>query len=100
MTVAQSFIVFFILPALNLFLLLVIARIIFSWLISFNIVNLRNPVMKQIYSAIHMLTEPVMAPLRKLIPPIGVLDLSPILIFFTIQWLSWFIGTKVFAMLG
>jgi len=100
MTIAQSLIVFFILPALNIFLWLVIARIILSWLVAFNVVNLRNPLMRQIYNMIDAITEPVMAPLRRLIPPIGGLDLSPILIFFIIQWLSWFIGTRVFALLG
>jgi len=100
MTIAQSLIVFFILPALNIFLWLIIARIILSWLVAFNIVNLRNPIMGQIYNAIDRITEPVMAPFRRLIPSIGGLDLSPILIFFIIQWLSWFIGTRLFAMLG
>jgi len=100
MTIAQSLIVFFILPALNIFLWLVIARVILSWLVSFNIVNLRNPLMRQIYNMINKVTEPVMAPLRRLIPPIGGLDLSPILILFIIQWLSWLIGTRVFALLG
>jgi len=100
MTIAQSLIVFFILPALNIFLWLVIARVILSWLVSFNIVNLRNPLMRQIYNMINKVTEPVMAPLRRLIPPIGGLDLSPILILFIIQWLSWLIGTRVFTLLG
>jgi len=100
MTIAQSLIVFFVLPALNIFLWLVIARIIFSWLISFNIVNLRNPLMYQIYTAIETITEPVMAPLRRLIPAIGGLDLSPILIFFIINWLTWFLEAKVVPILG
>ena len=100
MTIAQSLIVFFVLPALNIYLLLIIARIIFSWLISFNVINLRNPLMGQIYSAIHMLTEPVMAPLRRAIPPIGGLDLSPILIFFIIRWLQWFLAAKLVPILG
>lgn len=100
MSIAQSLIMFFVLPALNIYLLLIIARIILSWLVSFNVVNLRNPIIGQIYSAIHMLTEPVMAPVRRIIPPIGGLDLSPILIFLIINWLQWFLPAKIVPLLG
>ena len=100
MTIAQSLIIFFILPALNIYLWIIIARIIFSWLISFNIVNLRNPLMYQIYNFIEIVTEPVMAPFRRLIPAIGGLDLSPILIFFVIQWISWFLQARIVPLLG
>jgi len=100
MTIAQSLIAFFILPALQIFMWLIFARIILSWLVAFNIVNLRNPLMRQIYNMIDAITEPVMAPFRRLIPSIGGLDLSPILIFFIIQWLSWFISVRIFALLG
>jgi YggT family protein len=100
MTIAQSLIVFFIIPALKIFMWLIIARIIISWLVAFNVVNLRNPLMRQIYNMLDAITEPVMAPVRRLIPAVGGLDLSPILIFFVIQWLTWFIGTRVYTLLG
>lgn len=100
MSIAQSLIVIFLIPALKIYMWIIIARIIFSWLVPLNIVNLRNPLMSQIYSAIHALTEPVMRPFRRLIPAIGGLDLSPILIFFVIQWIIWFLSAKIFPLLG
>ncbi|MEP6343187.1 MAG: YggT family protein [Maricaulaceae bacterium] len=100
MSILQSLIVFFIVPALNILILLIFARIIMSWLVSFNIMNLRNPLMQQIYYAVGAITEPIMAPVRRLVPGIGGLDLSPILLFFGIQWLVWLFETKIFLLVG
>ena len=100
MSILQSLITFFVIPALNILIMLIFARIIMSWLVSFNIMNLRNPIMQQIYYAVQGITEPVMAPVRKIIPPIGGLDLSPILLFFGIQWLIWLFQTKIFLLVG
>ena len=83
MSIAQLFVVNFILPAIQIYLFIIIARIIMSWLVALNIINFRNAFVAQLYEAIYKLTEPVMAPLRRIIPAVGGLDLSPICLLYT-----------------
>lgn len=62
----------------QVFVYLIIGRVILSWLISFNIINMGNQVVRTIAQITHQLTEPVMRPLRNVIPPMGGLDITPI----------------------
>ena len=71
---------FFLIQFLNLYLYILLARILLSWFPAINWYN-------QPFAALNAITEPVMAPFRNLIPPIGGLDLSPILLFMGIQLL-------------
>jgi len=72
--------------AIELFKLMVLASIIMSWLISFNVLNTRNRAVYTIMDVLYRATEPALRPLRKIMPNTGALDLSPILLFF-ILWL-------------
>ena len=72
--------------------LIIFAEVIFSWLIAFNIVNLRNPIMAQIYDIVRRISKPILDPIRKLIPAVGGLDLSPIVALFAIIWLQSLFG--------
>ena len=76
----------------GLYIFILIAMIIFSWLQAFNIINTRNPIVYQIVKTLHMLTEPVLAPIRRILPPLGGLDLSPIVVFFGLQFLQTFVN--------
>lgn len=74
---------------LQLYYIILLARIIFSWF-SGGLGN--NSVMRGIYKFLYAATEPLMAPLRKIIPPVrlgdGYLDLSPLLLFVLIWFLQ------------
>ena len=72
--------------------LIIFAEVIFSWLIAFNIVNLRNPIMAQIYDIVRRISKPILDPIRKIIPAVGGLDLSPIVALFAIIWLQSLFG--------
>lgn len=64
---------------------LVIANAVMSWLIAFDIINLRN---RAAYSAVRMLervTAPLLRPFRKIIPPMGGMDLSPVVLIIIIM---------------
>ena len=65
---------------IQLYTWVVIASVIFSWLIGFNIVNMRNQVVATIGEALYRLTEPVLGPIRRAMPAFGTLDLSPIVL--------------------
>ena len=72
-----------ILMALELYKWVMLAMIIMSWLIAFNIVNTRNQIVDSIWRVLLALTEPVLKPIRRLLPRMQI-DLSPIILFFGI----------------
>jgi YggT family protein len=100
MNIAQSILIYFISPVLSLIVILIFLQVILSWLVGFGIINLRNPMMASFYHSINRFVDPVLAPFRKIIPPMGGLDLSPIAALLAIQWLNGFIVPKIYAMLG
>ena len=65
----------------------IIASAILSWLVVFNVVNVRNRFVYQLGRALDALTEPVLRPIRRIIPLIGGIDLSPIVLIFGLQFL-------------
>ena len=72
---------------LNLYWWVVIAAVIVSWLIAFNVINTYNNFVRSLLRALEALTEPVFRRIRKVIPPFGGLDLSPLVVLVVI----WFI---------
>jgi YggT family protein len=66
--------------------------IIMSWLIGFNVINTRNQFVAGLWRVLNAITEPILRPIRRIIPPMGGLDLSPIvvfvIIFFLQQWIA------------
>jgi YggT family protein len=84
---------------LDIYKWIVIAAVIVSWLTAFNVINQYNNFVRQLLRILYALTEPVFRPIRKIIPPMGGLDLSPIIVFviiwfveYTIQWASFRYG--------
>ncbi len=67
-----------ILFALQIYLYILFAAVIVSWLYAFNIVNQQNQFVGMIANALYGLTEPVLRPIRRLLPDLGGIDISPI----------------------
>ena len=65
---------------LGLYVWILIASAILSWLVAFNVVNTRNRAVYVIGDFLYRVTEPVLAPLRRILPNLGGLDLSPIIV--------------------
>jgi YggT family protein len=65
---------------LNVAWFLVIAHVITSWLIGFNVLNRHQPLVGQIWSGLNALLEPIYGPIRRVLPAMGGLDLSPIIV--------------------
>ena len=59
---------------------IVIIQAILSWLISFNVLNVRQPLVYQIWSSLNRQTEPIYRPIRNFLPNMGGLDLSPLVV--------------------
>lgn len=59
---------------------IIIASAIFSWLYAFNVVNPRNQFVNQIGTALYRITEPLYRPIRRFMPNLGGIDLSPLVV--------------------
>ncbi|MDZ4778513.1 MAG: YggT family protein [Alphaproteobacteria bacterium] len=64
----------------QLVIIVLIVNAVISWLVAFDIVSRRNAFVSQIYDFTQRLTDPLLKPLRRIIPPIGGMDLSPIVL--------------------
>lgn len=70
--------------ALSLYFYLVIGSAIFSWLVAFNVVNTRNQFVAMVWEFLHRTTEPALRPIRRFMPDLGGIDISPIVLFLII----------------
>ena len=66
---------------LTLLIWAIIAAAIMSWLIAFNVINDRHPIVRQIERVLWAITRPILRPVQKIIPPLGgTVDISPIIV--------------------
>jgi YggT family protein len=69
-----------ILIALRLYIYILIAAAVLSWLIAFNVVNTRNQVAASIGEFLYRITEPALRPIRSVLPNLGGIDISPVIL--------------------
>lgn len=100
MTLAQSLIVYFISPVLGVIIFMIVVQIIMSWLIQFNVINIRNQLVSTIYYMLSRFVEPILAPIQRILPSFGGLDLSPIVAILVLQWVQGFVLPKLYIALG
>lgn len=92
--------VFFIFNSLlGLLILALVITAILSWLVAFDVVNLRNPAIRQIYYALDRITEPLLSPIRRFVPSLGGVDLSFIVLFLIIQGIRNYLSPSLEATL-
>ncbi len=81
-----------ILGILNLLLyivwFLVLAQVIISWLINFQVLNINQPIVAQIWRGLNKILQPVYAPIRRLLPQTGAFDFAPMIVIIGIMILS------------
>ncbi len=73
-------IVFLILNILQIYVWVIIASAVLSWLIAFNVVNTQNRFVYMVADTLRRLTEPVLAPIRRIMPDLGGIDVSPVIL--------------------
>ncbi|NCO86575.1 MAG: YggT family protein [Rhodobacterales bacterium] len=56
----------------------ILAHFIMSWLINFQVLNIRQPLVAQVWYGLNRLLEPLYAPIRRVLPPMGGVDLAPL----------------------
>ena len=81
---------------IQLYIWILIANAVLSWLVAFNVVNPQNNVVRTIGETLYRLTEPALRPIRQVLPSLGGLDISPviliILLIFVQRLLFWLFG--------
>ena len=80
-----------ILTLLKLYFYVILASVIMSWLVGFNVINGSNPYVRQIGYALHRLTEPLLGPIRRFLPDLGGIDISPIFLLLGLQFVQYLI---------
>ncbi|MDR3407759.1 MAG: YggT family protein [Methylovirgula sp.] len=65
---------------LQLYTYVIIIVAIMSWLIAFNVINVHNDFVRSIWNALNAVTEPLLKPIRNLLPAMGGLDISPVIL--------------------
>ena len=66
----------------------IFAQVILSWLIAFNVINMSNAFVRQVYDALNRMLEPLYRPIRRVLPDFGALDLSPLVVLLAIVLLQ------------
>ena len=73
---------------LNIVWWIFLIMIIMSWLINFNVINTQNRFVAAVWRVVNQITEPILRPIRRIVPPVGGFDLSPIIVFIVIFFLQ------------
>ncbi len=72
--------VFFVLGGLlQLLILVIFIAVVASWLVAFNIINTRNPTVYRVVAGLDAVAQPILRPFQRIIPPLGGVDISPVL---------------------
>ena len=72
---------------LSLVIFIMIAQVIVSWLLAFNILNMSNQFVAMVANALYQITDPLLRPIRRMLPNFGGLDISPIILFLAIYFI-------------
>ena len=86
--------------ALNIYMWIVILAAVFSWLYAFNVINSRNQFVASIGNALYQLTEPVFARIRRFLPDLGGVDISPIVVLLIIFFLRSFLWNSIYPLVA
>jgi YggT family protein len=81
--------VWLLLQIIDIYQWIVVATVVLSWLVAFNVVNMSNQVVRQIAYTLQRLTEPVLAPIRNALPSLGGVDISPVVLLLGLWFLRY-----------
>ena len=66
---------------IDIYIFVILVGVILSWLVAFDVVNMRNQFVRIVYDLTHRLTEPALRPIRRILPDLGGIDISPMILF-------------------
>jgi YggT family protein len=83
---------------IDIYFWIILAMVVLSWLAAFNVVNRSNPYVRQIGYALDRLTEPLLRPIRRVLPDLGGIDISPIVLLIGLQFLGILVDNVFFSL--
>lgn len=86
--------------ALNLYTWILIASAIFSWLYAFNVINSSNRFVNSVGAFLYNVTEPVLRPIRRIMPDLGGIDISPIVVLLLIFFLRSLMWNSIYPLVA
>ena len=92
-----SFLYFIVSTLLGLLVWAIIISAVMSWLVAFNVINLRNRFVYGVVRFLDAVTRPVLAPFQKIIPPLGGVDISPIIAILVLQGVIRYLLPMIFG---
>ncbi|MEQ8391556.1 MAG: YggT family protein [Thalassospira sp.] len=85
----------------GIYIFMLIASAVLSWLVAFNVINTSNRFVYMLGDTLYRLTEPALRPIRRIMPDLGGIDISPIILILVLQFGNMLIQTDVrMALLG
>lgn len=84
--------------AIEIYIWMVIASAILSWLVAFNVVNTRNQFIYMIGDFLHRITEPALRPIRNFMPNLGGIDISPVILILLLFFAQRLLGRMLYAL--
>src|SRR6201986_1798190 len=92
-----SFLYFIVDSLLGLLILAIVISAILSWLVAFDVINLRNRFVYNVARFLDAVTRPILWPVQRIIPPLGGVDISPIIVLLVLQGIRQYILPLIFT---
>ena len=73
--------------AISIYIWLLIASVVLTWLVAFNVINTRNRFVYAVGDFLHRITEPALRPIRSVLPNFGGIDISPVILILLLYFL-------------
>jgi YggT family protein len=95
-----GFLEYIIIQLINLLVLAIIISAVLSWLVAFDVINLRHPIARQVVMFLDAVTRPVLRPIQSVIPPLGGFDISPVIAIIVLQAMSAYLIPWIFSFIS
>ena len=82
--------------ALQIYWFIIILTAVMSWLLAFNVINHRNEFVRTVWNGLNAVTEPVLRPIRRMLPNLGGVDVSPIIVLLMILFIQSVIARYIY----
>ncbi len=85
---------------LQLYVFVIFVMVVMSWLLTFNVINRHNRFVDSVWRTLIALTEPLLRPIRNVMPGLGGIDLSPLILLlavFFLREMNWWIAARIAA---
>jgi len=93
-------VIFLLVSILDIAWWFIIIGVVMSWLVAFNVINLQNQFVYSVYSSLNGIVEPMLKPIRRFLPDMGGIDISPIVLLLAISFIRIWVVTSLAPMLG